>query len=312
MRFRRAFLVLVLSVCVCNGVEPRAQAKPDFSGTWVATKDAPPTGSLAPTPIFGERFTLKHSGESLTMIRPWAEATRAVRYTLDGREVHARLPGGVCQADQGATETATRDGDALALTLVAAHAPGGGLTVKRDIKRTLRLTGPDTLLIETRTVVKGEQVPVATIYKRSGESLAEPPDTTPKVPATIAQASWIGATWVGQGKTTTVEERWTPPSGGSMLAISRTMREGIMSAFEFLCIVERGGTLIYSAMPNGRTPATHFTLTSITDDAITFENPAHDYPKMVKYSKLPDGSLQTMIAGEGGQRPVTMTLKRVN
>ena len=50
-----------------------------------------------------------------------------------------------------------------------------------------------------------------------------------------------------------------------MLAVSRTVRDGLMSAFEFLCIVERDGGLVYTAMPNGRTPATDFTLTKIEE-----------------------------------------------
>ena len=311
----RLYVILgaVLSLSVSSRVEPWSQTKADFSGTWIATKEAPPSLELAPSPTFGvERFSVKQSSESLAIVRPVRDTAIVGTYTLDGRETVTRIPGALCQADSSMTETATREGDALVLSLVASHSPGGGATTKRDIKRTLRLLSPDTLVVETRMAVKGQLVPVATVYKRSGEALAEPANATPKVPATIAQASWIGATWVGQAKTTTVEERWTPPSGGSMLAVARTMRDGIMTGFEFLCIVERGGTLVYSAMPNGRSPATHFTLTSIADEALTFENPAHDYPKMVKYSRLPDGSLQTMIAGEGGQRPVTMTLKKVN
>ena len=95
-----------------------------------------------------------------------------------------------------------------------------------------------------------------------------------------------------------------------MLAISRTMRNNAMTAFEFLCIVERNGGLVYTAMPNARTPATDFTLTKVTPDSATFENAAHDYPKMIRYSKLADGSLETMIAGADGQRPVSVVLKK--
>ena len=37
----------------------------------------------------------------------------------------------------------------------------------------------------------------------------------------------------------TIEERWTPPAGGAMIGTSRTMRGTGMTAYEFLCIVER-------------------------------------------------------------------------
>ena len=121
--------------------------------------------------------------------------------------------------------------------------------------------------------------------------------------------SWISGVWIGKG-TTTLEERWTPAAGGSMMAVSRTIRDGAMSEFEFLCIVERDGGLVYSAMPNGRTPATDFTLTKIDADSALFENPAHDYPKMIRYTRRADGALEAMIAGEDGHKPQTFVFKR--
>ena len=95
-----------------------------------------------------------------------------------------------------------------------------------------------------------------------------------------------------------------------MLAVSRTMRGGVMSAFEFLCIVERNGGLVYQAMPNGRQPATDFTLTSIESNSLTFENPAHDFPKMIRYTLGPDGTLEAIVSGTAQQKPQTFRFKR--
>ena len=94
-----------------------------------------------------------------------------------------------------------------------------------------------------------------------------------------------------------------------MLAVSRTIRDDVMSAFEFLCIVERDGGLVYTAMPNGRQPATDFTLTKIDDASATFENPEHDFPKMVRYTRRADGSLEAVIS-DGGQKAQTFVFKR--
>jgi hypothetical protein len=94
------------------------------------------------------------------------------------------------------------------------------------------------------------------------------------------------------------------------MAISRTLRDGAMSAFEFLCIVERDGGLVYQAMPNGRMPATDFTLTSADDNNAVFENPAHDFPKMIRYTKRPDGSLEAVVSGEAGTKPQVFVFKR--
>jgi hypothetical protein len=76
-----------------------------------------------------------------------------------------------------------------------------------------------------------------------------------------------------------------------------------MSAFEFLCIVERNGGLVYQAMPNGRQPATDFTLTKIEARSVTFENPAHDFPKMIRYTLGPDGALEAVVSGTESQKP---------
>ena len=53
-----------------------------------------------------------------------------------------------------------------------------------------------------------------------------------------------------------------------------------------------------------------FVLTQFTKDSATFENPAHDYPKAIKYSLRPDGSLETAISGAPNQRVVTVVLKK--
>lgn len=70
---------------------------------------------------------------------------------------------------------------------------------------------------------------------------AEPWQTPQPARATIAQVAWIAGTWSGGQGPMTVEERWTPPAGGAMLAVARTLRENRMVAFEYLRIVEREG-----------------------------------------------------------------------
>jgi hypothetical protein len=184
-----------------------------------------------------------------------------------------------------------------------------------NIKRLLRLDTPDTLIVEGTTSVAGQPRQVGTVYRRSTEALPPLAATLPatRASASIADVAWVGGTWLSEPGTATApttEERWTPPAGGAMLAISRTTRGTSMTAFEFLCIVERDGSLVYRAMPNGRAPATEFVLTQLTADSATFENPSHDYPKVIKYSQRGDASLETMISGAANQRTVTVVLKK--
>jgi hypothetical protein len=41
-------------------------------------------------------------------------------------------------------------------------------------------------------------------------------------------------------------------------------------------------------------------LTAIDDSSATFENPSHDFPKMIRYALKPDGTLEATISGWHG------------
>jgi uncharacterized protein DUF6265 len=312
MRFQlAACLTLFASVLLPSA----AQERPSFSGTWAATTDAPQGVAAAPSPVFGPRFGLQQDAASLTLTRVAREGSFLLTLPLDGTEVRWRVPGRLCEGESERIEKAAVEGAELVFTLVGTTPPGGGESRFSNIKYRFKLEGPDTLVVQGTMVQQGQPKPAATIYKRSSDTLpaAAPAAPLPKVAAakaTIAQAAWISGTWIGASGTTTTEERWTPPASGAMLAIGRTLSGPRMSSFEFLCIVEREGSLAYTAMPNGRSPATYFMLTSITPDSATFENPAHDYPRLIRYARLPDGSLQTTISAGGDVRARSFTLKK--
>ena len=126
---------------------------------------------------------------------------------------------------------------------------------------------------------------------------------------TLADLGWLAGNWSGTQGRATIEERWTPAAGGAMLAVSRTVKDDKLAAFEFLRIVERDGGLVYIAQPNGR-PPTEFVLTAVAADSATFENPAHDFPKMIRYTRRPDGGLEARVSGAGGERPQTFVFTR--
>jgi len=123
--------------------------------------------------------------------------------------------------------------------------------------------------------------------------------------AAMADLAWLAGAWVGtrgEGGTTSVEERWSPPGGGAMLAVSRTVSRGKMSAFEYLRIVERDGGLVYIAQPGGRAP-TEFVLTELTKTRAVFENPRHDSPQRIVYEVSAEGRLTASIGYMKGGTP---------
>jgi hypothetical protein len=48
----------------------------------------------------------------------------------------------------------------------------------------------------------------------------------------------------------------------------------------------------------------------VTADSATFENPAHDFPRLIRYSRRPDGSLETAISGGPNQPAQSVVLRR--
>lgn len=127
--------------------------------------------------------------------------------------------------------------------------------------------------------------------------------------AVIADLGWMAGAWVGtRSSGSSIEERWSPPLGGAMLAVSRTVNtSGRMVAFEYLRIVEREGGLVYAAQPGGA-PKTEFVLTEFGateagGKRAVFDNPRHDYPKRIVYELSADGKLSATTGYLKGGTP---------
>lgn len=290
-----------------------AQAKPNLDGTWTYQPGAAPANlPAAPSGVLGTRLGLEVNGNTLIMRRPVRDRTVESRFPLDGTRTATRVPGRLCEGESQLHESATWDGDALVFA-VTGQTPAGSQEIRQGgPRRFIRLEGPDRLVVEGTMSQGGQSRQVGSVYVRASEPLPPPPSVTAAgVGATIGQMAWLGTTWIGTTGTVTTEERWTPAASGSMMATARTLRSNALASFEFLCIVEREGSLVYVAMPDGRTTPTFFTLSAISDTSATFENPSHDYPRIIRYVTSADRStLQTTIAGANGARAQTVSLRR--
>jgi hypothetical protein len=125
----------------------------------------------------------------------------------------------------------------------------------------------------------------------------------PAKPAiSIESLSWMTGAWTGTMGKAGIEEHWIPPAGKTMMAVARTVVGDRTVAFEFLRIEQRPDAIVYIAQPGGR-PPTEFRLTASTPMSATFENPQHDHPKLIRYTKEGEGTLIAEIEGdEKGKR----------
>jgi hypothetical protein len=172
------------------------------------------------------------------------------------------------------------------------------------IRRTFRHT-PDGLLVSVSVNPPAEKEQVG-LYRHAQDIPLPAP-----AKAVIGDLAWLAGAWVGKRSTgSSIEERWTPPLGGAMLAVSRTVNSsGKMNAFEYLRIVERDGGLVYFAQPGGA-KATEFVLTELTKTRAVFDNPRHDYPKRIVYELSAEGVLSATIGYAKGGTPRRFEFKR--
>ncbi len=109
----------------------------------------------------------------------------------------------------------------------------------------------------------------------------------------IAQLVFMAGCWVN-GPT---EEVWLKPAGGTMLGVSRTVKEGKTTFTEYMQVVEEEGTLVMKVQLRLAAKMTAFKLIRLESNEAVFSNPEHDFPQRIIYRRQPDGSLFARIEG---------------
>ena len=272
-------------------------AQPDelmaLDGEWIYVEDRTEGRALERQgPPMSSKFSLRIEEGAVILVYGHGGGRRDVRVVLDGSvtEVPDTATGGVARY-----RGAWKDG-AFTYEIDFVRAPGKA--PEGLIRRELRVM-PDGLLVRFSESVG--------LY-RHAQDIALPAPAK----AAIGDLAWLAGAWVGtrgvEGATS-IEERWSPPLGGAMLAVSRTVSRGTMGAFEFLRIVERDGGLVYIAQPGGA-PPTEFVLTEMGGTRAVFENPRHDYPKRIVYELSAEGGLSATIGLTKGGSPRRFEYKR--
>ncbi len=273
-----------------------------LDGEWVYVEDRTEGRAMEQLgPPMDSKFTFKVEDGAVILV--WGHGgggNRNVRVALDGTPTE--IPGTSAGALTRYRASWKEGVLAYEIEFVrpAGQAPG------RIIKREFRMT-PDGLIVRSNLELTPGTWSVG-LY-RHAEDIAMP---TP-FKAVIDDLKWLTGAWVGTrgtGGAISFEERWSPPKGGAMLAVARTVNaSGKMSAFEFLRIVERDGGLVYIAQPGGSAP-TEFVLTELTTTRAVFDNPRHDYPKRIVYELATSGGLTATIGFMKGGTPRRFEFKR--
>ena len=299
----RTWLVTALSLLTTLGAalpaltssarSTQADALRALDGEWIYVEDRTEGRALERQgPPMSSKFALRIEEGAVILVYGHGGGRRDVRVVLDGSvtEVPDTATGQVARY-----RGAWKDG---AFTSEVDFVRKPGQAPEGLIRREFRVT-TDGLLVRFSDSVG--------LY-RHAQDIALPAPAK----ATVGDMAWLAGAWVGTRGTTgttSIEERWSPPLGGAMLGLSRTVSHGTMSAFEFLRIVERGGGLVYIAQPGGA-PPTEFVLTERVGTRAVFENPRHDYPKRIVYELSAEGGLSATIGYTRGGSPMRFQFTR--
>ena len=142
---------------------------------------------------------------------------------------------------------------------------------------------------------------LAVLWAGSAVGVVADAEETPAGPS-ASLPGWLAGAWTREARGAVSEELWHAPRGGMMLASTRTASENQVYEFEFLRIVQREGTLVFIAQPNGD-PPTEFALTAQGADSVRFENPAHDFPQVIVYRSTGAGRMEAVVSGRDPKGP---------
>lgn len=270
-----------------------------LDGEWIYLEDLTEGRALEQmTPPMGGKFTFKTEEGAVILVWGHGGARRDVKVALNGSvtEFSTQTPGEIVRY-----RGAVKDG-AFSYEVEYLNAAGETRTlIRREFLPTV-----EGLIVRSNLGAPREYASVG-LYKQAKDISMPTP-----VKATISDISWLAGNWAGSRGTNgsiSFEELWSPPKGGAMLAISRTVSRDRMSAFEYLRIVERDGGLTYFAQPNGA-EATEFVMTEISGKRAVFDNPRHDYPKRIIYELTETGGMTATIGYMKGGTPRKFEFKR--
>jgi hypothetical protein len=128
----------------------------------------------------------------------------------------------------------------------------------------------------------------------------------------IRRLAWMAGCWEGQTGPVRIEEQWNKPVGGTMLGLSRNIKDGKVIFSEFMRISQDEGKIVYMARIGTKAEPTPFGLIQMSADEAVFENAAHSFPQRIRYRKEANGRLFARIEGidKGKERSENFPMQR--
>jgi hypothetical protein len=151
------------------------------------------------------------------------------------------------------------------------------------------------------------------LVAQGGEKPKEAPKAEKKKepkPIDISKLRFISGCWRGRlDKDQMVEENWTSPSQNLFLATTRYLdKNNYATGYEFTRIQATDSSVVFAASSNGK-PEDVYTMKTLVDEYVLFENPKKTFPQRIMYRMSSDGSL--IPRNEGDAPSIELRMLRV-
>ena len=130
----------------------------------------------------------------------------------------------------------------------------------------------------------------------------------------LEKASWLVGTWENKSSEGDAMEIWKKENDSTLLGASYFIMGKDTASTELISLHQTGKDVFYvPTIPdqNGGLPV-EFKLTKSDNNSLVFENPAHNFPQKITYTKITNDSLVAEISGkqQGKEKAMQFPMKR--
>ena len=119
-------------------------------------------------------------------------------------------------------------------------------------------------------------------------------------PSLLHHAEWLIGIWENHTPRGIIYESWVKMNAHELRGKSYVLKEGDTLVFETIRLIEERDSLFYIPTVSGQNNGlpVPFAMAYISDSSLVFENPLHDFPQRIAYSRVGTDSLVAEISGE--------------
>lgn len=125
----------------------------------------------------------------------------------------------------------------------------------------------------------------------------------------VKDFQWLVGTWKIQDKNS--YEVWKDAGHNTLAGISYKIKNADTVVTEEIKLLRKGNALYYTPDVAGPQGEVEFKITSYDADGFVAENPAHDFPKKIRYHRVAKEEERLEATIEGGGKSIYYTFVRV-